>query len=300
MIKQPENIYSLVCFGEILWDYSGGRPISGSGPLQVAYHLAKLGQPPALLSRVGIDPEGEKLFQFMEACQIPTEYVQVDYHLPTGQSMTGAQEPSAGQADILMPAAWDHIEWEEAFEPLIKKARYLVFSSLIARSETSRNTLMRLREMAPARVLDLRLQAPYYNRKNLEILLCGLSLLQLSLPELELITGWFSDYKNETDRIRILQDRFGIPRILVSMGPQGSLLNAEGRIYSERRFPLLAANGSAEAALAAFLANWMQGGKAAESLQYSCALGALVAASHSPCPTYELGEIDRMLHRPSD
>ena len=76
--------------------------------------------------------------------------------------------------------------------------------------------MYRLLEIAKYKVLDINLRSPHYTRNIIETLLNDVSLLKLNLAELELITGWFTNYKNETDRIRMLQDKFQIPTIVVT------------------------------------------------------------------------------------
>jgi len=61
-----ENNYPIVCFGEILWDVLPTGAVPGGAPMNVAYHLKKLGINPALITRVGLDDEGKKLIQLIE------------------------------------------------------------------------------------------------------------------------------------------------------------------------------------------------------------------------------------------
>ena len=47
-----------ICFGEILWDVLPDGPQPGGAPLNVAYHLNKLGVDTSIVSRVGNDANG--------------------------------------------------------------------------------------------------------------------------------------------------------------------------------------------------------------------------------------------------
>ncbi len=67
------NKYNMVCFGEILWDVlpSGAKP--GGAPMNVAFHLKKLGQNPATVTRVGMDDRGAALKELLARQKIATD-----------------------------------------------------------------------------------------------------------------------------------------------------------------------------------------------------------------------------------
>ena len=108
---------------------------------------------------------------------------------------------------------------------MVSDADYFVFGSLATRSEITRNTLFKLLDIAKFKVLDINLRAPHYNRQIIEQLLYKINLLKLNHAELELITGWFTKYQSDNDRIKVLQDKFSIPGIVVTKGENGALFN---------------------------------------------------------------------------
>lgn len=290
----------IVCFGEILWDVFPGGSFPGGAPLNVAYHLRKLGNPVAMISRFGLDDEGRKLVNLVDGYGIGTDYLQMDAEWPTGKVLASVQADHEVRYEILQPVAWDYIGWEDAFEPLAARAPYVVFGSLAARGAISRNTLYRLLEAAPNRVLDANLRPPFYTREVMERLLTGLRLLKLNHAELELITGWFSPYKTDAERIKILQDRFSIPSIVVTRGSKGALFNMEGTVYEQPGFPVQVVDtvGSGDAFLAALLTQLRAGISPSASLRFANATGALVATREGACPYYETREIEQLSTSP--
>ena len=58
----PEEI---VCFGEMLWDILPEKELPGGAPMNVAYHLRKLGEAVSLVSRVGNDARGRALLDML-------------------------------------------------------------------------------------------------------------------------------------------------------------------------------------------------------------------------------------------
>ncbi len=292
-MNQAEHHYPVVCYGEILWDVLPHTAVPGGAPMNLAYHLKKLGIDPALITKVGSDNDGKKLIQLMERNAISTEFFQMDFEWNTGKVNAIAGENNEFTYDIKKPVAWDFISWDDQFESLLSNSICFVFGSLAARSEESRSTLFRLLEIAEYKVLDINLRSPHYTRRHIEQLMDGLSLLKLNLAELELLTGWFSHYKNETDRIKALQDRFQIPKIVVTRGANGAIYCTEGHVYEHPGYSVEIADtiGSGDAFLAGLISKLFQGASPAQALEFADALGALIATKTGPCPEYESEEI---------
>lgn len=292
-----KNNYPVVCYGEILWDVLADTCVPGGAPMNVAYHLKKLGINPGLISRVGHDDDGKRLIQKMESNHISTDFFQMDFKLNTGKVNATAGENNEVIYEITKPVAWDNIQWDDNFESLLSDAQYFVFGSLVTRRKESRNTLYKLLEIAKYKVLDINLRSPHYTRQIVEKLLNDVNLLKLNQAELELITGWFTSYKNDTDRIKILQDRFHIPNIVVTRGSEGSVFNTNGRFYEHPGFVVVVADtiGSGDAFLAGLISKLTIGASPSEVLEFSSALGALVASHTGPCPEYELDEIHGLI-----
>lgn len=293
-----EKSYPVVCFGEILWDILPGNIVPGGAPMNVAYHLRKLGMRPALISRVGLDNYGKKLIQLMEKQDIPTEFFQMDFELDTGKVTMMAGDGDDIHYDIVKPVAWDNIQWDEQFADLVSQSSYFIYGSLSARSPATRNVLYRLLEAARFKVLDINLRPPHYSFPVLQKLIGGVSLLKLNLAELELLTGWFSGYRQDRDRVRALQDRFQIPLMVVTRGSQGALMNIDGVFYEHPGFSVEVADtvGSGDAFLAGLLYSLWQGIGPPKAIEFASAMGALIASHHGPCPEYKFDDIHQILN----
>src|ERR1700730_9183387 len=191
--------HKVVCYGEILWDVlpMGAQP--GGAPMNVAYHLQKLGANPALITRIGLDDHGKELVNLLSRQSVSTEYFQVDYDHATGIVYAKPNEHNEVTYDIVLPSAWDFISWDDGFVNLLEHSEYFVFGSLITRNLQSRKTLFELIEIDKTKILDINLRPPYFNKRIIEQLLAKTDILKLNLAELDLITGWFADYKNEKD-----------------------------------------------------------------------------------------------------
>jgi fructokinase len=290
----------VVCFGEILWDVFPNRSTPGGAPLNVAYHLNKLGQPPALISRFGLDEEGRKLIDLVDSYGISTDHFQLDNEWPTGKVLAHVDAHHEVTYDFAHPVAWDFIQWENGYETIVKAAPYFVFGSLSTRGAVSRATLYRLLEASSKKVLDANLRPPHYNRAIIGHLFTGLHLLKLNHAELELVTGWFSPYRTDKERIQVLQDRFHIPNIVVTNGGKGALFCVDGVLYEHPGFPVRVVDtiGSGDAFLAALLKALLADKTPEEALVFANATGALVASKKGGCPAYDIREIDDLIHAP--
>lgn len=286
----------IVCFGEILWDILPAGAVPGGAPMNVAYHLRKLGLDPGIVTRVGIDDRGKKLIALLNENGITTDHIQLDYDIPTGIVNAAANEHGEMQYDIVAPAAWDFIALDDDTIELVKEASHFIFGSLVNRNSTSRNTLFTLLETAQQKVLDINLRPPHFNRYLVEDLLTRANTVKMNIAELELITGWFTTYKDITDRIAIIQDRFKIPRIIVTMGGNGAMVNIEGKLYQHPGYVVDVADtiGSGDSFLAAFLFKQLNNVDPKEALAFASALGALVASKTGGWPAYEINDIQKL------
>ncbi len=289
--------YRVVCFGEILWDILPKGALPGGAPMNVAYHLKKLGVEPALITRIGADDWGKNLVKLMKENNISTDFFQKDASLETGKVNATSNEKKEVSYEILKPVAWDNIQYEDRLEELVVAADYFVFGSLVTRIDITRNTLFKLIEAASFKVLDINLRAPHYNRHVIEQLLYKINLLKLNQAELELITGWFANYKSDIDRLKVLQDKFGIHDIVVTKGERGSLFNCNGKIYDHPGYKIIVADtiGSGDSFLAALLSKLLNRNTVEEALEFASATGALIASYPGACPDYQISEIMKLI-----
>src|SRR5438067_1563628 len=135
------NTHQVVCLGEILWDILPDNSVPGGAPMNVAYHLQKLGKNPALITRVGYDEMGKKLVDILSGYGVCTDFFQIDYKAPKGKVYAEFKENNEVSYNIVKPVAWDFIQWQDEFTPLLQQAEYFVFGSLITRNKQSKNTL---------------------------------------------------------------------------------------------------------------------------------------------------------------
>lgn len=296
-MKNSSDSPQVICYGEILWDILPGGEVPGGAPMNVAYHLNKLGHPPIVITRIGNDERGNKLLALLEGKDIPTDHVQVDRLLPTGIVYAKPDEHNEMKYDIVAPVAWDVIEWNEAFVNQFKDDTYFVFGSLIARNATSKDTLFRLLDVAKNKVLDINLRPPHYTKSLLTDLLHKANIVKMNLDELNFISSWFDETENVEKKINLVRDKFHIDTLIVTKGGDGAMMNINGRNYSYPGFRVTVQDtvGSGDSFLAAIISGFIEKRAPEDILKYGCAVGALVTSRKGGWPDYELVDVHRIM-----
>ena len=295
-MKTSSSPHKVVCFGEVLWDILLTGPLPGGAPMNVAYHLNKLGVNPVLITKVGDDDYGRDLLEMLSDDGVAVKY-DIDPEYPTGLVYANVGENHEMAYDIVYPSAWDFIEWKQEYAHLVSEAEYLVFGSLTSRNKVSRNTLHQLLESSKKNVFDINLRSPHFERNQLEYLLQRTDLLKMNLAELELVTDWFDQSGGITDRIKFVQDHFKIDQIIVTKGGDGAIVNDHGRIYEHPGYKVSVQDtiGSGDSFLAGFLAQSLKGASVENALDFASGIGAFVATKPGGCPEYEVEEIDELI-----
>lgn len=293
MTKIPHQV---VCFGEILWDMLPSGPQPGGAPMNVAYHLHKLGYNPAMISRVGIDKNGKDLLDVLQSKKVDTSFVQTDLEVPTGVVLAKQQPSGDMQYEFAAASAWDHIMPTTAAMAVTAGASHFVYGSLAARHRASRDTLFQLLDKAQTKVLDINLRPPHFHRELLEQLLERADILKLNIEELELFTGWYASHLSTENRIRLLRDRFNIHTILVTRGANGSLIHMHEQLYTHPGYRVRVNDtvGSGDAFLAAAISMIIEQTAPDKLLDFANRLAATITTYKGAMPDYDIKEVDSL------
>ena len=289
----------VLCFGEVLWDIfpEGMKP--GGAPLNVAYHLNRLGLDSHIISRVGSDVLGDRMLQQIADWGVSASFCQQDIQFPTGTVETEMDDKCDVTYDIVYPVAWDFIGWEARYQQQAVRADALVFGSLIMRHAVSRETLLKLLPAASYRVFDVNLRQPHYTAEKVLAVLPQTDLLKLNEDELAIISRWLEAAEApELEAVRLLQERFGIAEILVTRGGKGATYYSGGKSRDSAVYKVKVADtvGSGDAFLAAFLSGRFSGKDfGQEQLDFAAGLGAFVASQNGACPPYDQKDLQRFM-----
>jgi len=286
-----KSIKKIVCYGEILWDLLPSGLKAAGAPLNVAYHLKKLGVQSYIISSVGDDIMGEELLKIIKKWGVDGTFCSRENYLPTGKVIAKVdsilQEVSY---EIMEPAAWDFIAIEKEHPKMIKSTDGFVFQSLTARNEISRKTLQALLEYSCYKIFDVNLRPPFYSEQIIKELLEKSDLVKMSISELYEIVSWLNPRKiTEEEAVLFLKEHFNLKEILITKGCYGASYYGIDKLYERWGITINVKDtiGSGDAFLAGFLARKINGNSSEEAMEQAITLGAFVASKEGSCPYYE-------------
>jgi len=285
-----------ICYGEVLWDVLPTGPQPGGAPLNVAYHLNKLGVATSIMSRIGDDDDGRKLAMLMEEWGIKKQYLQVDRQYPTSQVIARMNNGNEVSYEIVFPVAWDFIAENSEVCNNINTSTYFVYGSLASRNETTRNTLLKLLETDAIKVFDINLRPPFIGQELLRQLLEKADIVKFNQAELEMVQILFrGSLGNEASQVRFIMDAFDVKEIIITKGESGASYYTRDKAYHlwGREVKVSDTIGSGDSFLAAFIAGHYLHENPEIILKNAIAMGAFIATQKGGCPGYDLDEYNR-------
>jgi fructokinase len=287
-------ILPAVCFGEVLWDMLPEGPQPGGAPLNVAYHLNKMGVLTSIVSKIGNDENGEKLTGLMDVWGINKQFLQVDDTHPTSVVLAKMNGNEASY-EIVFPVAWDFIDKDSNIQSVISPATYFIYGSLASRNQTSRNTLFKLLETDAIKVFDINLRPPFIGQDLLKILLGKADIVKLNEAELEMVQVIFNGpLSNEASQVKFIQDRFNVSGVIITKGEFGASYYTPEKGYHlwGNEVKVKDTVGSGDSFLAAFIANHYLKIQPETILKNAIAMGAFIATKKGGCPDYRIEEYE--------
>jgi len=289
-----ENINApAICFGEILWDVLPDGPQPGGAPLNVAYHLNKLGLSTGIISKIGQDENGRKLESLLDKWGISKQLLQHDPLYPTSEVIARIGAGNEVSYEIVFPVAWDFIDKPDELSPTALPESYFVYGSLSSRNEQSKQTLFELLERGSINVFDINLRPPFFNKKLLNDLLLKADIVKFNESELHMAQILFGgSHRNQSEQVKFVQDRFNVPEVIVTKGEFGAAYYKGDQSYNAWGSEVTVSDtiGSGDSFLAAFIANHQKGVAPKEIIKNAIGMGAFIATQKGGCPEYELQE----------
>ena len=230
--------YDVVALGELLIDLtengtSGqGNPVyeanPGGAPCNVLSMLNRLGHQTAFLGKVGNDIFGRQLRSTVESAGINVEGLLTDEDVRT--TLAFVETKPDGDRDFFFyrnPGADMMLREEEVRDDIIADAKIFHFGTLSMTNEpvrsATKHAIAVAKENGALISFDPNIREPLWKdmEEAKEQTAYGLSvcdILKISDNEIQ----WFSGKEDYTEGIRMLQQTYQIPLILLSMGRDGS------------------------------------------------------------------------------
>ncbi|MFK7979822.1 MAG: carbohydrate kinase [Saprospiraceae bacterium] len=283
------SLPKVICFGEVLWDLLPSGKVAGGAPMNVAFHLNNFGYPTSLISRVGHDPNGWELMKFLKEKGIDTELVQTDNFYPTSTVKVILGALGSPSYEIVQPVAWDYLNVSLRNTKAVEAAKAIVYGSLAARTERTRDTLLSLLNSATdaLKIFDVNLRAPFYKRELLEQLLDKADIVKMNDEELRLIGGWYFADKDAFELAQKMKEKFNLKILMITQGGKGAfLISPSNEVKSVRARQIKVADtiGSGDSFLAGFLYQYFLEEPLIVCLEFAARTGALVATMRGATP----------------
>jgi fructokinase len=288
----------ICCFGEILWDIFPNEKKIGGAPLNVACRLNSFDTEVHLISRVGEDSNGEQILKYLQDQGLNLETIQIDEENPTGIVNVHLNDSNTASYTIEKPAAWDYISLDDKILKKVKSSDALIFGSLACRNQASKNTLFSLLDHSAFKVFDANLRPPNYTMGLILDLMKKSDFIKLNDEELLEICDHLNIKSPELEqRILQLAEFTGCKHICVTLGKDGAILLSEKRIYKNVGYIVKVKDtvGAGDSFLATLIHNFLLKKDPQETLDYSCAVGSLVASKTGANEPIKEEEIQALL-----
>jgi len=280
----------VLCFGEVLWDLLPRGRFLGGAPLNVAYHLARLGCAPVLVSALGRDVLGQEALTAITAAGVDASTITQHPTLATGTAEVQLDANGQARFQIKQPVAWDEIAVEAALGQPAPDA--IVFGTLALRTPGNRAALTRLLDAFPSAwiVCDLNLRPPFDDLAPLAPLLRRVRLLKLNADEARRLCGRSSADTDWAGMTPALTEHHGVATVCVTLGGDGAFLRDGSLCWSVKAPPVQVRDtvGAGDAFTAALVAGHLRSPALGwpRVLRAASRLGSFVASQDGAQPAY--------------
>ena len=291
---------NIVCFGEVLWDVFPTHKTIGGAPLNVALRLQSFQNEVALISCLGDDKLGNELLLELQKHRISSLYIQKIKAYKTSTVAISLDKNGSASYFINHPCAWDNIQVNDKLNSLVKSSEAFIFGSLIARSNTSRNTLIKLLTFSKLSVFDVNLRPPHYDINSIQVLMNAANFIKFNddeLKEISMSLGYQSASIEQT--ILFIAKKTNTTSIAVTLGSKGAILFFEERFFYCKGYQVEVADtvGSGDSFLATLIDVLLKRKDPQLAIDKACAVGALVAKSSGANPMISKVEIDAIMNQ---
>eukprot|EP00899_Mesostigma_viride_P010137 jgi/Mesvir1/19124/Mv12866-RA.1 len=299
-LHYPQNLISaclqshdeqplVVGLGELLWDIFPDTRKPGGAPANVMFHVMQQGGQGVLCSRVGNDPLGSEILQYLREQGMDTSFVQVDERCPTG-TVTVKLENGQPSYTIDPHVAWDHIEYTDAVKEVVKKADAICFGTLAQRCAVSRASIQTALQDAKKScivVYDCNLRQDFFNKNLVSRCLLLSHVLKLNDSEIPMVARVLGIKSSEPSKFaHALFEDYGIDLVVVTRGARGCLIISPHESYDIPgvKVQLADAVGAGDAFTSALIMALVRKWPLELAGRYANEVGALVASHYGAMP----------------
>lgn len=295
------NRFTIMSFGEVLWDLLPTGPVLGGAPFNFAYRATTLGHRALISSRLGEDTNGRAAFTRIAELGMETGFIQWDAAHATGTVPVSFDDKGNHDFTITPNAAYDFIEPEDALLRLAADSDCLCYGTVAGRSEVSRSTLKSLLAAytGTCALLDLNLRKDCWSDSQVVASIEGADILKLNDQELLTVDRIYGlPAGTPAEKATRLASMADLRCVVVTLGEGGAFAaSREGTTFYEQAFAVTPVDtiGSGDAFTAGFIHALLSHRPLAEALRLGNALGALVTSQRGATEPLAPGRLESML-----
>jgi len=297
-MKAPQKTASgirALCFGEVLLEKTRSGAALGGSPFLMAVHLARLGNEPALYSRVGADEYGERVLQMLRDNGVDVSYVQRDEMRATGQAALDVSANGRSVASYTLDAGGAHAHITADRTALDRVCRthlnVLCFQTLIQTCPESANALAKVLAVADTQEIfyDVNLRGRSFGKKLFETSMQAATIVRLNDEELKTVSTILYGRMMQPQQFGDTVSRgFAIPLVCMRRIGGGCAVYHAGR-FEEIAAPcgdVVNCRGGGDAFNAAFLSLYCKGVPPPEAARRALHVAAWVCSQAGDVPAY--------------
>lgn len=228
----------VVGLGEILWDMLPTGTFLGGAPANFAFHANQLGAQGLVVSAVGQDELGDRVFTELQSLKLGTEGINKNSQPTSTVTVTtiGGQPTYIIHENI----AWDDLSLE-TLSDFAPTADAVCFGSLAQRNSRSRLAIQDFVQNTGKhclRVFDVNLRQNFYSHDVIRESLLLSNVLKLNHEELPVLAQLLVLPPEPDATIRALLHQFGLRMIALTRGGNGSSLYTKWRTSHHPGYPV--------------------------------------------------------------
>jgi fructokinase len=272
----------VVGLGEVLWDRFPAGDLLGGAPANFAFHAGQLGARSRIVSRIGQDPDGDRLSGELARRGLALDGLQRDPGHPTGVVWVQVSEGQPSYT-IAPDAAWDFLEMTAEWELLAAETEAVCFGTLAQRHPVSRKTIQEFVRRCPAgalRVFDLNFRQAFYDRASVTFGLEQARVLKLNGDELVRVAEIFGWKPEPEAAMGQLFRQFPLQLIALTKGAAGCELRTREQTITSAAPPVQCrdAVGAGDAFSATLVMDLLRGRPLQAAADHANRVGAYVAS----------------------
>ena len=278
--------------GELLWDVFEDSRKPGGAPANVAFQLNQLGLDGIIASRVGADPLGAEITQFLSGMGLSTDFIQTDAGRPTGTVTVQLDATGTPSYVIHENVAWDFLELTPELEALLPTLSAVCFGTLAQRGKTTRETIQKILDRVPAdclKVYDVNLRQDFFSRELLETSLEKSNVAKMNDGEMEVLKPVFGLPQDlaPVDFALSLCEKYGLEEVCITRAEKGCfLVRKDGQTADVPGKIVQVADtvGSGDSFSAALIYTMLRGSEIQIQAEFANEVGTLVATRSGGMP----------------